>query len=377
MNQARKCLDEIADLKQDLSSSRAADLLELVADLYFLTVDTQSAEDRDVFGDVMERMAYAADALVRARFAERVAKKDEIPTGLVRRLARDEICVARPILQYSSCLREGDLVSISTDMDQDHLMATAHRRDLTKPVTDVLIRRGEEPVLVAIARNVSAEISSESLSRLNQAASEAVELRRALSMRRDTSPGPIRRLKRLAATDFWQQVAETLLMSDEVIENVEAATGSSVEVQKPPEEDAEPPPKKKSKEPAFRPLSPLAEKHLTEAARAGKVEETIQCFSGIAKLEPPMIEHCLFHAHIPALLVLCKANKLSPSTFTALLQLRENCTDIPIEDTVGLLRRYEGMTPDTAQRIIRFADKNRGNNVKQADTGEKASEARG
>lgn len=369
MNQARECLDEIVDLREDLTSERAAELLELVADLYFLTADTQSAEDRDVFCDVMERIAYAADALARARFAERIAKDDQLPPDLVRRLARDEICIARPVLQYSSRLREGDLVSITSELDQDHLMATANRHDLTKPVTDVLVQRGEEPVLVAVARNVFAEISSESLERLKQIAADAVELRRALSMRRDTTPGPISRLRRLTDSDFWQQVAETLLMSDENIENADPEDTPAASEEEPPQEqeNTQSKPKEQRDENPFKTLSPLAEKHLAEAARSGKVVETVDQFSKIAKLEQQMIEHCLFHAHIPALLVLCKANKLTPSTFTALLQLRESYTEIPIEDTVGLLRRYEGMTPDTAQRIIRFADKNRGSKKKKDD----------
>ncbi len=53
-----------------------------------------------------------------------------------------------------------------------------------------------------------------------------------------------------------------------------------------------------------------------------------------------------------------------------MLQLRENHTGTPINDTVGLLRRYEGMMPDTAQRIIRFSDKRR-----NVDANEQASNA--
>ena len=84
-------------------------LLERVADLFFLTVDQQSAEDRSAFGDIMERMAIDADTLTRARFSERMSKAEFAPTDLIRGLARDEICVSRPVLQYSPFLCEGDL----------------------------------------------------------------------------------------------------------------------------------------------------------------------------------------------------------------------------------------------------------------------------
>lgn len=366
MRHARQCLDEIVDLYQGGTHENAPELLERVVDLYFLTLDQQTPEERDTFGDVMQRMAFTADTLTRARFSERIAKAELAPAELVRRLAREEICVARPVLQYSLSLREGDLVAITTELDQDHLMATAHRRELTRPVTDVLVARGETPVLIAVARNVGAEISPESLARLNGLAGEEVDLRRALSIRRDTAPGPMSRLKRLTDTDFWHQLAESLLMSyEEVVEAAPAEPDAAAGAKAPGgKEQAKPEP---PAEQPHRPLSPLAEKHLVEAARAGKVPEAVQCFSKIARLDEGMIEHCLFEAHLPALMVLCKAHRLTPSTFTALLQLRENNTETPIEDTVGLLRRYESMSPDTAQRVIRFADKTRSPARKKPD----------
>jgi len=79
-----------------------------------------------------------------------------------------------------------------------------------------------------------------------------------------------------------------------------------------------------------------------------------------------MTRHCLFKAHITALLVLCKAHKLAQRTFTSLLLLREKHTGESTNDTVGLLRRYDGMTSETAQRVIRFSDKRQ-----KADNAEK------
>ena len=108
---------------------------------------------------------------------------------------------------------------------------------------------------------------------------------------------------------------------------------------------------------------------MVEAARAGQVVETIEILSTITRLDKAMVEHCLFQAHLPALMVLCKAHKLAASTFTSLLQMRENHTEAPINDTIGLIRRYEAMTPDTAQRVIRFADKGKPDPEQQSATG--------
>ena len=119
MRQTRKCLDEIDDLFQSRSAGNGSELIDRVVDLYFMTVDQQSVEDKDTFGDVMTRMAFAGDALTRARLAERVSRAGNAPKELLLRLACDEIIVARPVLQYSTCLRDGDLISIIGQVEED------------------------------------------------------------------------------------------------------------------------------------------------------------------------------------------------------------------------------------------------------------------
>lgn len=359
MLRARQCLDEIADLYQSGPNQKGAELLERVADLFFLTVDQQSADDKSAFGDVMERMAFDADTLTRTRFSERISKAESAPIDLIRGLARDEICVARPVLQYSPCLREGDLVSISNDAEQDHLMATAHRAELTEPVTDIIVGRGDLNVLKVVIGNIGAKFSAESHHRLSNTPGLQEELQQAMRARRDLAPSPFARLKRLTEAEFWQHISEVTLMTDEEPDDAQSEIGAPADDVKLDEQASKEPEKNTSKEHRMEPTHPAIEEALVNAAKSGKVVETVQFFVKITRFDEVMIEHCIFKAHVPALIVLCKAHYLAPSTFTTMLQLRETHTGTPINDTVSLLRRYEGMTPDTAQRIIRFSDKSR------------------
>ena len=371
MSGARKCLDEIDDLFSSDGVDKTDQLLSKVTDLYFMTADQQSATDRDAFGDVMARMAKAIAPIARARFAERIATAELTPVDLLLQLAHDEISVARPILQYASSLREGDLVAITSEVAQDHLVATAHRRDLTIPVTDILIRRGELRVLQVIMQNVSAELSADSISELREIAEDDETLQCVLRMRRDVGSNPISRLRRLSASDLWQNVTQTLLMSEEEHEPQELAkTPPSKPEQTDDEAAGESNADAKSErnkteyqdqdtEENGRPQLQGAalEKHLVEVAKSKEVDQSVEVLCQIAKLDDAMITHCLFEAHISALMVLCKANRLAPATFTSLLQLRESKTGTPVSDVVGLMRRYEGMTPDTAEKIIRYSQK--------------------
>lgn len=362
MQRARECLDEIVRLYQDGPQEKAPELLQRITDLYLLTLEQQSPSEMGTFGDVMIRMSQSADPLARARFAERISKASPVPVELLHLLARDEICIARPVLQYSESLRERDLVSILSEVNQEHMSATALRLNLTEPVTDILVERGDNDVLVALARNTGASLSPSGKSRLFAEAGNRGPLLDALNARRDTAQTPIHMLMRLGESEFWHRVAETLLMSEEKVED----NGAELETPAPPpvtQPEVSEKPKPTTLSPADRAAKrgnvAANEKLLVEAARGGKIVETIDVMARISSLEHAMVEHCLFQAHLPALMVLCKAHKLSASTFTAILQLRESYTETPITNTIDLLRRYEAMTPDTAKRVIRFADKAR------------------
>jgi len=368
MDRARACLVEIVDLYESGPDANGPELLERVTDLFFVTTKMQSAEDRKAFGDVMERMVYAADPITRANFAERIARAELAPVDLIRRLAKDEIFIARPILQYSPGLREGDLVSLSRNAEQAHLKATAHRKHLTKPVTDILVKRGDLGVLQAVVGNAGAEFSAEALDQLSRAAEIHGELQPLLSLRRDLAPRVITRLKRLTEYNFWQQMAETMLMTSEEPDKKDSPKPKTPKValkDKAPESKAGQPAKPENEE-KISGEGPETEMDLAGNAKASKVDETIESFAAITGLDKMMVEHCLFQAHISALMVLCKAHGFAPGTFTALLQIRENITKEPTDDAISLMRRYENMTEDTAKRIISFSDKRPNGNKNEA-----------
>ena len=369
MDRARACLVEIVDLYESGPDANGPELLERVTDLFFVTTEMQSAQDCKTFGDVMERMVYAADPITRANFAERIAKAESAPVNLIRRLAKDEIFIARPILQYSPGLREGDLVSLSRNAEQAHLKATAHRKYLTKPVTDILVKRGDLGVLQAVIGNAGAEFSAEALDQLSRAAEIHGELQPLISLRRDLAPRAITRLKRLTEYNFWQQMAETMLMTSEESDKKETPkpkTPKDVLKEKAPESKADQP-AKSQKEEKTSAVGPASESELAGNARARKVDKTIESFAAITRLDKTMVEHCLFQAHISALMVLCKAHGFAPGTFTALLQIREKVTSEPTDDTISLMRKYENMTVDTAKRIISFSDKRQNANKNEPE----------
>lgn len=99
MQDTRAYLHELQKLTNDASIIKKDELLKRLSDLFFLTAAEQSGDDTAIFGSVMKRIAYEVEVEARARLAERFSKSKQTPHDLVRRLAGDEIAVARSELE--------------------------------------------------------------------------------------------------------------------------------------------------------------------------------------------------------------------------------------------------------------------------------------
>ncbi|MBL6431235.1 MAG: DUF2336 domain-containing protein [Alphaproteobacteria bacterium] len=187
---------EALALEDDMS--RRNDLARNVATLFSFTSETCSDEQIETYDHVLVRLADMVEAQARAFIADRLAILRRAPENTVRRLAQDEIVVARPLLERSTVLRDVDLIEIARDCGDDHRMAIATREILSELVTDVLVEEGGDPVKRAVAENAGASLSSSGVSRLLNAASIDEELQLALAERGDLQEAEISRLAELA-----------------------------------------------------------------------------------------------------------------------------------------------------------------------------------
>jgi uncharacterized protein (DUF2336 family) len=72
MSIAQAYLADIEKLAGEKSSSKRRKLLTAVTDIFLVTEETQSASDSEMFGDVMERIAYELEVEARAQMAQRI-----------------------------------------------------------------------------------------------------------------------------------------------------------------------------------------------------------------------------------------------------------------------------------------------------------------
>jgi uncharacterized protein (DUF2336 family) len=118
--------------------------------------------------EVLDKLA--ADQLPRVRriVAEEIKHCDNLPRGLIRRLAMDaEILVAGPVLEYSPLLSDDDLIEIlQSEPVQGALAAVARRAALGASLCETIAEVDDDEAIADLLANKGAQIREETLDRL-------------------------------------------------------------------------------------------------------------------------------------------------------------------------------------------------------------------
>ncbi len=103
---------------------------------------------------------------VRRTLAEAVADCEELPPDVASKLARDDIEVARPVLERSPVLSDEELIDIVRTNSIQYALAVAGRERISEAVSEALVDSGDEQVVVRLAGNMGAELSRRTLQRI-------------------------------------------------------------------------------------------------------------------------------------------------------------------------------------------------------------------
>lgn len=138
--------------------SRAA-LLKRLADVVCLPASRINAFERAMCADLLVEMLREAVVEEREKVARRLANLSDMPGSLVRLLLRDEVSVARALLENSPNLSDADLIDCLYQASQEHRRLIALRRGVGEVVADALVDMREIPVVEALLRNDLARFS--------------------------------------------------------------------------------------------------------------------------------------------------------------------------------------------------------------------------
>jgi len=134
-------------------------LLKRLADVVCLPASRVNSFERSMTADLLIELLREAALDERVRIARRVASVSEIPTGLARLLLRDEIPVARALIENSTTLGDADMIDCARSATPEHRRLIATRRGINEVVVDALIEFGEPQVIECVLRNDLARLS--------------------------------------------------------------------------------------------------------------------------------------------------------------------------------------------------------------------------
>lgn len=166
----------LLDLARETSSEKRRELLRQVTDAFLAENASRSEREAELFDEIVGAVAADLETQVRAQLARKVAASKLSIRRTARRLAFDDIEVARPILEKSAALTQNDLVDVIEQTSQAHMMAVTKRPDIGDRTSSALVARGGDPVVASLLSNPLARISRETFERVAQRAKTSTML---------------------------------------------------------------------------------------------------------------------------------------------------------------------------------------------------------
>lgn len=140
---------------------RRAAMVRQLTDLYLVNADQYSDDEIALIDEVFVRLVATIEESARALLAIRLGPYANAPPKILGILACDDaIDIASPVLIQGERLDEATLIKCAKTKSQEHLLAISRRKALSERVTDILVERGDQQVVLSTAKNAGAKFSS-------------------------------------------------------------------------------------------------------------------------------------------------------------------------------------------------------------------------
>lgn len=141
-------------------------LAKRLSDVICIPSSQLTPQERHMAGDVLVELLRDADVELREGVAKRLVMLNEAPRTILVILAKDDIRVARHVLEESRSLTDSDLIQIAQKVSGEHRKVIAKRRKVSDAVVDSLVQFLEEDVVEVLLKNKGANFSETALQRI-------------------------------------------------------------------------------------------------------------------------------------------------------------------------------------------------------------------
>jgi uncharacterized protein (DUF2336 family) len=349
MPATRELLSEVEGAMASGSATRRGKIVRHITDLFIVGSAQCSEQEIELFDDVLTRLAAEIEISARALLAVRLAPIGNAPPRIIRALAfDDEIDVAGPVLEQSERLDEAALVENARKKGQEHLLAISRRRVLTEPITDVLVERGDQQVVLSTAENRGAKFSGGGLATLVRRSEGDDRLATCVGSRPEIPPHLLLALLLKASRSVRLKLEAAHPGARRAVREVVAEVTAGMAGGPPSPAVA------RAYIEALNRRGRLEDKKLEALAKVGGCEEIAAALAVISGLPPDFVQQSMKQDGAEMILVIAKAIALPWTTVKAILCARAGGRPIAAGEVAQCLASYERLDVKTAQEIVRF-----------------------
>jgi uncharacterized protein (DUF2336 family) len=305
------------------------------------------------FGEVIGRLADEIEIAARAQLARRLARFEQAPVNIIRKLAFDDcIDVAGPVLRESERLDSETLAVNARTKSQPHLLAISERKSLAEEVTDVLVTRGNWDVVTSVANNDGARLSDFGFLHMIKRADGDSILAEQLGLRKDIPRHLFQQLIAKASDDVRKRLErERPAMVEQIQSTVTDVAGAL---------QSKFGPVSRSYFVAKRVVTTqhqqgnLNENSISLYARSHKLDEVTIGLSLLCALPGDVIERAVLDKNREMLLILANALGFSWATTMSLLFLGAKDHRITAQELRDLESEFGRLKPATSRSVLAF-----------------------
>ena len=349
-------LELIHELDSSIAHStdqRRSAMLRHLTDLFLVGSDQYTEDEIDLIDDVFVRLVGTIEQSSRALLSIRLGPVPVAPPKILRALACDDaIEVASPVLTQAARLDNATLIECARTKNQEHLLAISRRKTLPEELTDVLVERGDQQVVLSTAKNAGARFSGKGFEILVYRSQGDDALTSCVGLRSDLPPQLFERLLAAASEKVRTALVAEREYAKAEIERVvgEVADRIQTEVLNQPVSYATAQILVESMHQA----GLLTAGKLQEFASTGRFEEMVAALSLMSNVPTAVIEQHMRDARAELLLVLAKAIGLSWETTRSIMMLAAKRYRRSANGVDQAMAAFHRLRQTTAQQILDF-----------------------
>jgi uncharacterized protein (DUF2336 family) len=349
-------LELIHELDSSIAHStdhRRSAMLRHLTDLFLVSSDEYSEDEIDLIDDVFVRLLATVEHSSRALLSIRLGPVSNAPPKILRQLACDDaIEIASPVLSQAERLDTETLIECARTKHQEHLLAISRRKALPESLTEVLVERGDQQVVLSTAKNAGAKFSSKGFDILVRRSEGDDQLTTCVGLRHDLPHQLFERLLQAASSTVRAKLEAECIHAKSEIDAVVDEVTNRLET-----------------ELATQPLNHAAAQVLVESmhkanlltagklqefAISGRFEEMVAALSLMSNVPTAVIEQNMRETQAQSLLVLAKAIGLSWETTRCIMGLAAKRYRHAASGIEQSMPAFQRLKQSTAQQILEF-----------------------